>query len=229
MMEDTTEKVSPNCGETENIEQSAKVPGFYEKNKKNILIGVIAVAAILAVLFIVNAVQASNLKKELMRDWYKVEGEEGSYILCVLDFSDKEVEYRLETGYVWMDTTIATFDYKAISGNKIKVLRYGDDWETITIEFNDDKTVMTASPALTSVDNTEFWVNLDQGIVCFLENAKNVYLVKRQVVANRNLVLQSVDVFDADQDEDINNKFPSDAFLKSCIIWYFTVFEENKD
>ena len=55
----------------------------------------------------------------------------------MLDFSEKEVEYRLETGYAWMDTSLATYDYKVISGNKIKVLRYGDDLETFSIEFND--------------------------------------------------------------------------------------------
>lgn len=60
-----------------------------------------------------------------------------------------------------MNTTVATYDYKVISGNKIKVLRYGDDWETITIKFNDEKSVMTVSPALTSVDDSEIWVNID--------------------------------------------------------------------
>lgn len=121
----------------------------------------IGVAAVFMILLIVNAVQASNLKKELERDWYKVAGEEGSYILCVLDFSDDEIEYRLETGYAWMDTTVATYKYKVISGNKIKVLRYGDEWETIMVDLNEDKTVMEVSPALTSVDNTEIWINLD--------------------------------------------------------------------
>lgn len=73
----------------------------------------------------------------------------------------KEVEYRLETGYAWMDTSLATYDYKVISGNKIKVLRYGDDWETFSIEFNDEKTIMITTPALTSTDAREVWVNLD--------------------------------------------------------------------
>lgn len=59
------------------------------------------------------------------------------------------------------DTTVATYDYKVISGNKMKVLRYGDDWETITVEFNDEKTVMITSPALTSTDAREIWVHLD--------------------------------------------------------------------
>ena len=32
-----------------------------------------------------------------------------------------EIDYRVETGYKWIDTKIATFEYKVISGNKIKV------------------------------------------------------------------------------------------------------------
>lgn len=178
-MENTVEKVCPNCGErlpgdsffcvkcgtkiggeAENVEVT-KPTGFFAKNKRNIGISVGVVIGILAIIFIINSVQASNLKKELERDWAKVEGDDGAYILCVLDFSDDEIEYRLETGYAWMDTTVATYDYKVVSGNKIKVLRYGDDWETITVEFNDDKTMMTVKPALTSIEDKEYWFNLD--------------------------------------------------------------------
>lgn len=179
-MEGTTEKICPNCGEKlpsdssfcvkcgtkidgeiQGVEQSSKAPSFFEKNKKKIGLGVIAVVAVALIFFIVNAVQASNLKKELMRDWQTVEGEDGSYILCILDFSEDEIEYKLETGYAWMDMTVDTYDYKVISGNKIKVNMYGDDWETVTVEFNEDKTMMTVSPALTSVDDEEQWFNFD--------------------------------------------------------------------
>lgn len=179
-MENTTEKVCPACGEklpgdslfcakcgtrvdgeAQNAGQITKPAHFFSKNKKIVGVGAATVIVVLLVIFGINAVQASNLKKELERDWCKVEGEEDSYILCVLDFSDKDVEYRLETGYAWLDTTVATYDYKVISGNKMKVLRYGDEWETITVEFNDEKTVMITSPALTSTDAREIWVHLD--------------------------------------------------------------------
>ena len=118
-MENMMEKVCPNCGEKLpgdssfcmkcgtkieedgpgiEQEQPAQAPGFWQKNKKKIIIAAAAVAAVVLVFVIVNAVQASNLKKELERGWCKVEGEEGAYILCVLDFSEDEIEYRLETG-----------------------------------------------------------------------------------------------------------------------------------
>lgn len=179
-MENTNEKICPACGEKISdgaifcikcgtkingdevvVEQQTGTKNFFEKNKKKIIISLTGVVTVLLILFIVNSVQASNLKKELKRDWYRVEGEDGAYILCILDFSDDEIEYRLETGYKWMDTTIANYDYKVISGNKIKVLRYMNKWETINVEFNDDKSVMKVSPALTSIDNTELWINLD--------------------------------------------------------------------
>ncbi|MDE7114752.1 MAG: hypothetical protein K2O57_11360, partial [Acetatifactor sp.] len=67
----------------------------------------------------------------------------------------------LETGYSWMNTTVANYDYKVVNKNTIKVLRYGNKWETITVEFNKDKTMMTVRPALTSVDSVEYWFNLD--------------------------------------------------------------------
>lgn len=179
-MESTTEKICPNCGEKlpsdssfcvkcgtkidENVQSSeipTKAPSFFEKNKKKIGFGVVAIVAVALVIFIVNAVQASNLKKELMRDWQTVEGEDGANILCILDFSEDEIEYKLETGYAWMDMTVDTYEYKVISGNKIKVKMYGDDWETVTVEFNEEKSMMTVSPALTSVDDEEQWFNFD--------------------------------------------------------------------
>lgn len=178
-MENTTEKICPKCGEklpcdsvfcvkcgarieadTFNGEGLKNTSGFAKNQKKKAGIALAAVIGILAIFFIVNSIQAANLKKELMRDWSTVEGDDGAYILCILDFSDDEIKYRVETGYAWMDTTLATYDYKVISRNKIKVLRYGD-WKTINIEFNDDKTMMIVEPALTSIDNREYWFNLD--------------------------------------------------------------------
>lgn len=141
--------------------KTEKSLGFFARNKKKIGIGIGAVLGILAVLFIINLVQARNLKKELMRDWSRIEGEEDSYILCILDFSEDDIQYKIETGYAWMDMTIDVFDYKVISGNKMKVSMFGSDWETVTVEFNEDKTMMKVKPALTSVANEEYWFNLE--------------------------------------------------------------------
>lgn len=187
-MESTSGKVCPVCGQASSGDaqfcvkcgariaaapsggNAAPAPQNAGRNNKlGIGIGVGVAAAVVAfaivgvvvLLFMVNVMQASNLKKELMRDWTRVEGEDGAYILCILDFTEDEIEYRLETGYSWMDTTVANYDYKVVNKNTIKVLRYGNKWETITVEFNKDKTMMTVRPALTSVDSVEYWFNLD--------------------------------------------------------------------
>lgn len=110
--------------------------------------------------FTINAICISNLKKDLMRDWQNVEGDNDSYILSVLDFSEDKIKYRVETGYSWMDTTIGTYEYKVINGNTIKIKQFGK-WEKITVKFNDDKTMMTLTPVLTSVADKEEWFNLD--------------------------------------------------------------------
>ena len=45
-----------------------------------------------------------------------------------------------------------------ISGNKLKI----DGRDTVyTVEFNDDKTMMTITPALTSTDAYENWFHHD--------------------------------------------------------------------
>lgn len=170
-------KICPKCGETveaaANGEQAviyasqsefSQTPASGEKKKsrKGVVAIVIAIAAALAVIFfIVNSIQAFNLKKELLRDWMDISGEDGSYIIKVLDFSDDEVEYRLETGYSWLDSTLGTYDYKVVSGSKIKIKRFGDDYETFQIEFNDEKSMMIVTPAITSTDDSEHWFNLD--------------------------------------------------------------------
>lgn len=127
------------------------------KPPKSIIMIVAAALLVVAVLFSVNEVQKSGLKKELLRDWIDTDGT----ILKVLDFSDSEIEYRLETGYRYLDTTVATYTYKIVSGNKIKIKRYGDDYETFVIEFNDEKSMFTVEPAITSIDSSEHWFNLD--------------------------------------------------------------------
>jgi len=115
------------------------------------------VLACIAILLVVLSCQKAALKTQLQKDWIDTDGT----ILKILEFSDSEVEYRLETGYSWMNTTLFANDYKVVSGNKIKINMYGDDYTTYTIEFNDDKTIMTITPAITSSDRSEKWYNID--------------------------------------------------------------------
>lgn len=132
-----------------------------KKSKKKIVVNCILIIIILLLLFLgYNAFQAFKLKAELKRDWLTIEGEDSLYLL-ILDFSDDEIEYKFDSSYSWLDSTIATYDYIPISKNKMLVKRYSDEWELFTVEFNDEKTMMTVEPALTSIDEKEYWFNFD--------------------------------------------------------------------
>lgn len=79
-------------------------------------------------------------------------------IIRVLDFDkeDKTITYRLEViGYSWLDSDIATFDYKVVGPNKIKVKMKADDYRVYKLKFDDEKEYMTITPALTSTDSSE--------------------------------------------------------------------------
>jgi len=164
-------EVCPKCGAVLSAEDSPAVVYASQKQdmdsaappsakkavpKRFVLLGSIIIAVVI-VFLIISGVQKSALKTQLQKDWIDTDGT----ILKILEFSDSEVEYRLETGYSWMNTTVFTNDYKLVSGSKIKINMYGDDYETYTIEFNDDKTIMTISPAVTSTDRSEKWYNID--------------------------------------------------------------------
>lgn len=124
----------------------------FDGKKKTLAIVAVCIVFALGVWIIISQISKSNLHKELMRDWSRVESSGGSYYTLELDFSEDEIEYIFDSFFY--DDTIATFDYKVISGNQIKI----DARDTIyTIEFNDDKTMMTITPALTSADSSENW------------------------------------------------------------------------
>lgn len=127
------------------------------KIPKPIIIVIISVVIVAVIFLIINEIGKANLKKELLRDWIDLDGN----IIKVLDFSDNKVEYRLETGYSWMDTTIGKYEYKVVNSDTIKIKMFSDKYETYKIEFNDDRNMITVTPAITSIDSTEHWFNFD--------------------------------------------------------------------
>lgn len=154
-------EICPKCGANLQKVQPAIVyasqepepaPEKKKTNKKAILIIGIC-ACIVAAFLAINGIGKANLKDALTREWCDLDGS----IIKVLDISSDEIEYRLETGVSWLDTTLATYTWKPVGHNKIKISRFGSDEETITVEFNDDKTVLTVKPALTSMDDSETW------------------------------------------------------------------------
>ena len=94
------------------------------------------------------------LKNELLRDWQRVESNDGTYYTLVLDFSTSDIDYNFKSTYV--NETIKTYTYTVIGSNKIMV-----NGNTYTIKVNDAKTMMTITPALTSTDSSENWFNFN--------------------------------------------------------------------
>lgn len=123
---------------------------------KTVIIAV-AVVAILAVIAGVAffEVGKANLKRELMGEWNVVESGEGGYYMLELDFSEDTIEYNFLSEYSFLNTTIATLDYRVVAPNKIRIKEYGDN--PITISFNDDKSMMIVSPAITDTKSVEYW------------------------------------------------------------------------
>lgn len=151
------------CGESFDSELfSYENDAAKEKKRKSpvltIVVAIILLAIGSAAIFMLQ--QTTSLKKELMRDWSRVdESEYTTYVKCVLDFSEDEIEYYIQMP-LSSNATITTYKYK-VAGNKLLVMRSGDQWETFDVEFNEDKSMMTVTPALTSADNSEFWYNFD--------------------------------------------------------------------
>ena len=139
--------------ETENPVQAKPI----KKIPKMVWLGIVAVVCIVSIIFIVIGISKDNLKKALVKEWYDVDGS----IIKVLDIDEHKIEYRLETGYSWLDTSLGTYDWEPVNGNTIKIKRFGSDYETYTIEFNDDKDVLKISPAITSVASSETWYHID--------------------------------------------------------------------
>lgn len=147
------------CGKSINDNhkrKNKKIDLSFIKNKVVVLPCLVVVLAVLVFTIIFN-IGKSNLSSELLRDWSRVEtGEKGSMYTVELDFSKNTIEYKFISTYSWLNTTIATYEYKVISPNKIKIKD-----KTYTIKFGSDKTTMTITPSLTSVDDNETWYNHD--------------------------------------------------------------------
>lgn len=124
---------------------------------KTAKIVIAAIAAVVIIALIVNVVGKSSLKKSLMGEWGMMDDD----LLKVLEFSDKDIEYRFESNYAFLNTTVDRIEYKVVSKNKIKINRVSDIWETIVIDFSPTKEILTLSPAITCSDNEEKWIRID--------------------------------------------------------------------
>lgn len=121
-----------------------------------ILILVAVVTIVVVLVLAIYLWQITTLKKTIAKEWYAL----NDSIVKVLEFDDDKVEYRLETGYRWLDTTLFKESYKVNSGTSISIQRFSDKWSTYTVQFNEEKTIMTVTPAITSTDASEQWYDI---------------------------------------------------------------------
>lgn len=154
-------KVSNQETEIADCDQTCTEQSATPTPKKKTLITTIIIVAIaiivgIGIWLIISTTAKANLKEQLLRDWTRVESESGTYYTLGLDFYNDKFKYTFESLY--FDEVIATFSYEIISGNEIRI---DNRSTTYTIEFNDDKTMMIVTPAITSVDSKEYWYNFD--------------------------------------------------------------------
>lgn len=131
------------------------VPDKGKKKTVPVLIITAAVVAICAaaVFLLVTEKRKAELESDLIGTWYAA----GDSITKVLEIQDGEIEYRAETEFDWLNTTIGVYEWKAISGNKIKIKHDNDVSVIYTVKFTDGKTIMTITPAVTSANPSEIW------------------------------------------------------------------------
>ena len=126
------------------------------RTRKIVIIASVCVVLIASLWLLSIYTAKESLKKELMRDWSRVESGNGTYYTLELDFSEDEIEYNFDSFYY--DANIANCDYEVVSGNQIRV---NGGAELYTIEFNSDRTMMTITPALTSTASSEHWFHFE--------------------------------------------------------------------
>ncbi len=135
-----------------------------QKKKKllPLILGIAAVCLVaIGIILGVQGAQKAKLKEELMRGWSRVEESSGgAYYRLVLDFDEDTVDVNFETAAIFgMNERLATLEYKVISGNKIKILDFDEEF---TIEFDKKHESFEITPALVDTDYYhEYWYNFD--------------------------------------------------------------------
>lgn len=73
-----------------------------------------------------------------------------------LSISENEIKYNFVSPYSFLNTTIAIYEYKVVSPNKIKI-----NDNIYKIKFNDTNTTIIMTPALTHIAGSESWNYMD--------------------------------------------------------------------
>ena len=124
---------------------------------KSIIIPCIVIVGVMITYLIVFSIGKQTLKSNLMKDWSRIEtGDSGAVYKLELSFSENEIKYNFVSPYSFLNTTIATYKYKVVSPNKIKI-----NDNIYKIKFDDTKTTIIMTPALTHIADSEGWHYMD--------------------------------------------------------------------
>lgn len=145
------------CGKPIKGEKNRKKIDLSFLRRKIVIIPCIVVIGLIFVYMISFYIGKNNLANNIIKDWSRFEtGDSDSLYKLELDFSQDEIDYNFISSYSFLNTTLATFEYKVVSPSEIEVNN-----TKYKIEFDDDKTMMTITPALTSTDSSEYWFYYD--------------------------------------------------------------------
>ena len=154
---------SPLAGDGPLVVSSSEAPGPIQPVQswsavpfKKYLPVIGVVLALVVGIFLWQNQGKAELKKLLLKDWSRIETSDTTTFQLELDFSEDEIEYNFNSSYAFLNSKIATYDYDVIGKDTIKVTSSSVE-RLIKIEFNDDKDMMTMTPALTSTDDSENW------------------------------------------------------------------------
>ena len=140
--------------------ESVKPENRKSSHNAGMFVGIaIALAVIIAIVMVFNN-QSSNAAAQqviddLQGEWYSPM----EHIARTLDVSGDEMTLSTETAIDWANETADeyTFTIKPKSENVIEASSYSDNYKEYTIEFNEDKTKFTITPALLSIEDSETW------------------------------------------------------------------------
>lgn len=137
-------------------ESSPRTRGFASNIPRPALVAAFAFAVMLVVLYMNYGLGREQLKKDLKGTWCAYDDP----IVKVLEIDEDTISYRLETGYTALNRTLETWDWRPTSANTLECNLVNDVWTKYELEFIDNKSGFSISPALSGGESPEIWTRL---------------------------------------------------------------------
>ena len=154
----TNEELTDNKMGFVKVEENGKAQKTLSKNKAAVF-GVFLIIAVVSVLMLTKSITTKNAEElisDLQGEWWTPYE---TSVTRTLTISGDEMILGAETGFDFLDSTVTEYTYslKPKSKNAISASSSGDNYKKYTVEFNEDKTEFTISPALMLDEESETW------------------------------------------------------------------------